>query len=181
MGGLAKGAGEERMTVDQEAANKELIRRYFAAMERGDLDGALGCWADEPLNHASGRGGRARSGTQALGLVFELLRQAFPDRHWQVDELIAEGDRVACRMTVSGVFGGTPPRPATLPVPHDWLGVESTELAPPDAAGKRYSVGHAHMFRVQDGLIAEHWATRDDLALLVQLGAIAPPGEVGRT
>ncbi len=28
-----------------------------------------------------------------------------------------------------------------------------------------------HLFRVSDGVIAEHWACRDDLGLLVQLGA----------
>jgi predicted ester cyclase len=167
--------------MDHEAANKQLIRRYFAAMEHGDLAAALDCWAADPLNHASGRGGQARSGKQSLGVVFELLRQAFPDRRYQIDELIAEGDRVACRMTVSGVFGGTSARPAGLPVTPDWLGVESTGLAPADAIGRSYSVSHAHMFRIRDGLIAEHWAARDDLALLLQLGAIAPPGDVSRS
>ena len=35
------------------------------------------------------------------------------------------------------------------------------------------SVELAHMFRVRDGLICEHWAVRDDLAMLQQLGAHA--------
>jgi predicted ester cyclase len=60
-------------------------------------------------------------------------------------------------------------------LPNGWVGVESTALIPPSAAGKPYSVKHIHIFRIADGLIAEHWAARDDLALLLQLGAISAP------
>jgi hypothetical protein len=60
-------------------------------------------------------------------------------------------------------------------LPNGWVGVESTALIPPSAAGKPYSVKHIHIFRIAGGLIAEHWAARDDLALLLQLGAISAP------
>jgi predicted ester cyclase len=103
-----------------------------------------------------------------------MLRTAFPDRHWHIDAMLAEGDLVACRMTVSGTFGTTPERPP-FPLPPDSVGVESTELVGPSATGRSYSVTHMHIFRIANGSIAEHWAARDDLGLLLQLGAIAVP------
>jgi hypothetical protein len=81
---------------------------------------------------------------------------------------------VACLMTVTGSFGKVPPRPPG-PLPPNWLGVESTALVPASAEGKPYSVKQVHVFTIQDGLITEHQAARDDIALLIQLGAISPP------
>jgi predicted ester cyclase len=155
--------------------SKEVVRRYYEAKERHALDEAVACWAPDAVNHASGRSSfRPARGSEALRRVFEALRLAFPDRRWAIDDMFAEADRVACRMTVSGTFGAPPTRPPE-PVPPGWMGVESTALVPASAAGKPYSVKHIHVFRVSDGLIAEHWAARDDLALLLQLGVISPP------
>ena len=109
-----------------------------------------------------------------------MLRTAFPDRRWQIDDLIAEGDQVVCRMTVSGTFGRTPERPSIVVSP-TWVGVEGTELVPPSAIGKPYSVKHVHVFRITNGHITEHSAARDDVGLLLQLGAITPPIAGGRT
>jgi ketosteroid isomerase-like protein len=162
--------------ADRAAANKEVVLRYFAAMERRDWDAAADCWAQDAVNRASGRHdvNPAMVGRDALKRVFQALHMAFPDRHWQLDAMIAEGDRVACLMTVTGSFGKVPPRPPG-PLPPNWLGVESTALVPASAEGKPYSVKHVHVFTIQDGLITEHQAARDDLALLLQLGAISPP------
>ena len=158
------------------AANKEVVRRYLAAMERHDWDGAAECWAPDTINRGSGRHEptSAMIGREAIKRVFEALHMAFPDRHWQLDEMIAEGDWVICLMTVSGTFGMVPPRPPG-PLPPNWLGVEGTALASSSAKGKPYSVKHIHVFRIRDGFVAEHLAARDDLGLLLQLGAIAPP------
>ena len=40
------------------------------------------------------------------------------------------------------------------------------------AAGKRYSIGEIHIFRVADGRIVEHWHQHDALGLMKQLGAM---------
>ena len=163
------------MSAPSEAANKDLVSRYFDAMERGAIEEALDLWTADPVNYASGRLA-PQAGREALGNVFRMLRTAFPDRHFQVDDVIAEGDKVVCRMTVSGTFGGLPQLPASG-LPPNSLGVEGTMLVPSEAAGKPYTVKHVHVFRILEGRIAEHWAARDDLALLVQLGAITPPAK----
>ncbi|HEV1998206.1 MAG TPA: ester cyclase [Candidatus Dormibacteraeota bacterium] len=155
-------------------ANKELIKRYFDAMERGALDEATEFWSADASNHASGRAGhQASRGREAIGMVLRMLRVAFPDRRYQIDDLIAEGDQDVCRMTVSGKFGGVPARPA-ISMPPGWVGVEGTELVGASGIGKPYSVKHVHIFRIANGQITDHWAARDDVGLLLQLGAIVP-------
>jgi hypothetical protein len=61
-----------------------------------------------------------------------------------------------------------------MPMPPSWVGVEGTELVPASAIGKVYSVKHVHIFRIAYGQTTDHWAARDDLGLLLQLGGIAP-------
>lgn len=39
--------------------------------------------------------------------------------------------------------------------------------------GRSYTVAHVHVYRVADGMISEHWAVRDDLDMLRQLGDFA--------
>jgi predicted ester cyclase len=153
--------------------NEERIRAYFEAMEHGTVAEAISFWAPEATNQASGRAEPQR-GTQAIAAVFGMLRTAFPDRHFGIDDLLADGDQVVCRLTVSGTFGSRPQRPP-FPVPASWVGVEGSELVPQESAGKAYSVKQIHVFRLMHGLITDHWAARDDLGLLLQLGAIEVP------
>ena len=164
--------GEHESRAKAEA-NKEVVKRWFDALERGSVDEAVDCWAPDAVNHASGRYTPAPGPGHVRGLM-QALSVAFPDRRWHVDDMIAEGEQVACRMTVCGTFGA-PPQPRPGPLPAGYLGLESTMLVPASASGKPYSVKHIHVFRVADGVIAEHWAARDDLSLLLQLGAIAAP------
>ena len=83
---------------------------------------------------------------------------AVPDSTWTTVGLIAEGDFVACHNTWTGTYGGKMFR-----------GVRTPE-------GKRFSVEHVHVYRLSDQRIAEHWVVRDDLAMLLQLGAISTSG-----
>ncbi len=48
------------------------------------------------------------------------------------------------------------------------------EAVPP--TGERFSSRHSHWFRVAEDKLVEHWATRDDLSAIVQLGIVRPPG-----
>jgi len=103
---VASDSREARSTANYEA-NKKLVTRYFDAMQRGAMNEATELWASEATNYASGRKGQQPArGRDAIGTVHRMLRAAFPDRRYQIDDLIAEGDQVVCRMTVSGKFGG---------------------------------------------------------------------------
>ncbi len=145
--------------------NKNVIREHFAARERGaSVEELMSYWATDAANHASGRAVLPSGGERVIN-IFESSRIAFPDRRVQIDDLIAEGDMVCCRMTMSGTFGEIPP-----------TRLESTWMMETAPTGKPYSNVHqVHIFRVVDGKITEHWAVRDDFDLLLQLGAISRP------
>ena len=78
------------------------------------------------------------------------LRGAFPDLSYQVDDAFGDGDRVALRCTARGTSTG------------EFLGRAPT--------GRSFEVQQIHLFRLESGRIAEHWACRDDVAMLHQLG-----------
>jgi predicted ester cyclase len=127
----------------------------------------LACFAPDVVNHA----GRLEDvplptavppGREGLRIVFESLQMAFPDRRIEITDLIGEGDRVVCRMTVSGTHQGVPRAPVEG-------GPRLQRIMP---SGRSYRVQHIHIFRIADGVFAEHWATRDDLGLLDQLGGL---------
>jgi predicted ester cyclase len=154
------------VTVEE---NKALVRRMAEAQNSGDVEAVLAFWAPNAVNHA-GLSNNApvppvlAPGLAGLRLVFESLKSAFPDRLWEVEDMIAEGDRVVCRMTVSGTHQSVP----AVPVEG---GPRLQRITP---TGRHYEVQHIHIFRVEGGKIAEHWATRNDLGLLDQLGGLPP-------
>src|SRR5229473_1394252 len=125
--------------------SKEVVRRWFEAMERHALDEAVACWTPDAVNHASGRyGSQLPRGSEALRRVFEALRLAFPDRRWAIDDMFADADRVVCRMTVSGTFGAPPTRPPE-PVPPGWVG--GREHSPRAAVRRGQAIlGEAHPY-----------------------------------
>ena len=84
--------------------------------------------------------------------IVTLFRAAFPDQQWLIEDLIAEGDRVVARSTMTGTHTG------------DFFGIP--------ASGKSVRMSGVHIVRIQDGRIAEHWGNNDDLGLMRQIGVI---------
>ncbi len=78
---------------------------------------------------------------------------AFPDTRFDIEDIIADGDMVAIRGTASGTHKGG-----------ELWGIPPT--------GKRFAVEQVHWLRVAEGKVAEHWAVRDDLGMMHQLGAM---------
>jgi hypothetical protein len=87
----------------------------------------------------------------------EWLLAQFPDLHMTVEAMVAEGDTVAVRILSEGTNLGP-----------------LNGVVPP--TGKRFSARQSHWFRVEDGKLVEHWATREDLPTMLQLGIIQLPG-----
>jgi steroid delta-isomerase-like uncharacterized protein len=103
------------------------------------------------FNHAATA--EHQHGTAGAKHVFSWLVAAFPDTRFDIEDIIADGDKVAIRGTASGTHEG-----------------EALWGIPP--TGKRFAVQQVHWLRVTDGKIAEHWAVRDDLGMMRQLGAV---------
>ena len=92
--------------------------------------------------------------------IFGAWRTAIPDLHFTVDAQIVEGDQVLSHCTLSGTHLG----PSVL--------LQLWSLSP---TGKRISVRQVHLPRIRNGQIVEHWAVREDLGMLQQLGVISAP------
>lgn len=76
-------------------------------------------------------------------------RTSFPDWHEKVDDIVAEGDRVAIRITSTGTQLGA------------FAGIAPT--------GRKINIEEIHIFRLTDGKIAEQWGMPDVHGLLEQL------------
>ena len=135
-------------------ANKDLVRRFFEEVwSTGDLslrDEFLG--ADYRGHMAGAEQPIDRDGWTGW---FQGFRTAFPDARFTVEDLIAEGDRVAARLTMRGTHLGP------------MNGVPAT--------GRAVVVTGMSIERVANGRIVEGWNQNDALGLLTQLGVLPPP------
>jgi predicted ester cyclase len=97
------------------------------------------------------------SGPEVMRSAIERVSGALSEASFEIEDVISAGDRVAVRLTSSAVHSGTFMRmPAT---------------------GRRYRIEEIHIFRVEDGRVAEHWHQMDALGMLAQLGLL--PGGSG--
>jgi predicted ester cyclase len=131
------------------AANKEIVRRFFEVGVLGEPDLFDDIVAPDFVNHAAPQ----RQGLAGLKEVIAFSRNAQPDQRWTEQHVVAEGELVV----VYGVREGT------------WSATEFRGIKTP--AGQ-VAVELAHMFRVVEGKITEHWAVRDDLGMIRQLGVL---------
>ena len=113
--------------------------------------------AEDLVNHAAGPQGRAGL-RQIITVLAHDLGEPVVDTH----HLFAHDDLVTHHMTLRGVH-----RASTMPLLE---GVAPT--------GKPVSWTFVHIWRVADGTVVEHWACRDDVDLLHQIGAWPPAASV---
>jgi len=87
-------------------------------------------------------------------------RNAFPDLHLTIEDMIAEGDQVVVRYTLRGTNTGDIVTPMHIP-----------------ATGKQFTVTGIAIVRFAGGKGVEVWEQDDDLGLYQQLGLIPAPGQ----
>jgi predicted ester cyclase len=135
-----------------EDANKELVRAYTRAVfDRGDVSAVDRYLATDFYNHVTGR-----SGTEDFKQLAAELRDA-PERSNVIEFMVAENDLVVAYMTIRRA------------IHHDTTIFGQAV----EGKGQSYTVHHVHIYRVADGKITEHWALRDDVSMLRQLGLIS--------
>jgi predicted ester cyclase len=112
--------------------------------------------AEDLVNHAAGPQKQGREGWKQIlaTIVNDLGEEITIDHH----HLIAEGEFVVDHMTMHGRH-----QASTMPL------LAGTEATAPVAWT------YIHIWRVVDGIVVEHWACRDDVGLLRQIGAWPPP------
>ena len=137
-------------------ANTTIARRVFEdGLNRRDASVFEELVAADYVNHEGADMLLKSKGPKDWSDVLARLSSSFPDISWEVLRTVAQDDRVWVETRMSGTHEGV------------FFGHEPT--------GRRFAVRQVHMLRIADGKIQEHWAVRDDLGVLVQLGAVAPP------
>jgi predicted ester cyclase len=136
--------------------NKALVRRFVDEVQSaGNIDAIDEICSPEFVNHSALPGVPPNcEGVKQLAVMF---RQAFPDSYFTVEDMMAEGDKVATRKTFHGTHEG------------EFMGIPPTS--------RRVSMGLIDIVRIADGRVVEHWSMGDNLGMMQQLGVIAQQGE----
>ncbi len=131
-----------------EDSNKALVRRFIDEVFVGGKPGSI----DEMVtaDFAWHVGDSATMSREDFKQVTKRISAALDKVSFTIDDEIAEGDRVAVRLTAAATQVG-----------------EFMKIPP---SGKSYKVTEIHIFRIEDGKIAEHWHEFDQLGIMQQLG-----------
>ena len=141
-------------TAQLKALTMEAFERMF---NNGDTDFVDEALAPGAVDHQEAEG---TDFAAHLKHVISTLRDAFPDLHFEVDEILGEGDVVACRSTMTGTHQGS---------------LRMGPLAGLAFNGAKVDVPHMHFFRYDsEGRVTDLWHVWNTLALARQLGAPAP-------
>jgi predicted ester cyclase len=142
------------MSTAQETRNKATFKRFHDAVNTGDVE-LISKTIDEivepdALIHTSLP--IEATGAQALKQVWPMLLRGLPDVHVTIEDLIAEGDKVVSRNSVTGTHQG------------EYMGRPPT--------GKSVTYNEIFILRFVNGRIAETWGVVDVFSQLKQLGRI---------
>ena len=134
--------------------NKAIVRRFWGVWEEGNIDLVDELLAPDYINYTPASPDQP-TGPEGVKGVVAMFRSAIPDLRVIVEDMIAEGDKVAVRYTLEGTHEG------------ELFGVPPT--------GRRLSIKSISVERVSDGKIREHWRVTDSLDMMQQLGVIPAP------
>ena len=136
-------------------ANKDVVRRLVAAVNDRDFDRLDQLVASNVVRHSQATAGLEITSLEQFKQFLRQDLETFPDAHQEIEAVVAEGDKVAVYMTLTGTQNGP--------------------MGPFPATGKRVEVKFLGLLRVADGKIAEIWVEWDNLSILTALGHFPPP------
>ena len=135
--------------------NKRLVRQFYDELwNRGQLAAAEMLVAEGTVRHDPA--GPVASGPAGFAANVLRMRRAIPDLLLTLDLLLAEGDLVAARWTITGRHDGPLESPLGMVAP----------------THRQISFSGVNIFRIAGGKVAEIWNHRDDLAFFRQIGAV---------
>lgn len=131
--------------------NKQIFRRYQEIYNSNDLDHLTEVVSEDLLTPKIMPG--IPPGLEGAKAAHQTMLDGFPDYQTVIEDLIAEGDKVAARITMSGTHGGS------------FMGIPPTR--------KFVSFTGIYVARIAGGKIVEHWGEEDGVSLLRQLGVLS--------
>lgn len=135
--------------------NKALMRHFYEEVfNQRNLAAIDDFLAPTFVNHSAAQLGLPAGDLQHVKQFLSVVMQSFPDMHYTVEDLIAEGDKIVARLTISGTQQGA------------FMGIPAT--------GKHATISDIEIFRLAGGKAVETWVQVDFLGLMQQLGVIPP-------
>ncbi len=133
--------------------NKALVRRWIEALNQKNLAAFDELCAPDFVHHSPST---TVQGLETYKQAISGEFTAFPDMRFTIEDILAEGDTVAVRLTGHGTHQG------------------NLQGIPP--TGKQATIPGMTIYRIADGKLVEQWESLDDLGLLQQLGVIPAMG-----
>ena len=130
--------------------NKDIVRRYQEIYNSNDLDRLTEVVSEDLLTPNIIPG--IPQGLEGAKAAHRLMLAGFPDYQTLIEDMIAEGEKVAARIKMTGTHTG------------EFMGIPAT--------GKRVEFTGIYIARISNGKILEHWGEEDSLSLLQQLGVL---------
>lgn len=151
---ISEKISEEKMSIEE---NKAIVRRFFEeGPSKGNLNIANELLSPDFTLHVPLP---ASPGIEGINEVITACRAAFEHLNVTIEDMTAEGNKVAARFTAHGIHKGS------------FMGLPAT--------GKPITMTGIEIFRIEDGKIAELWGEANLLGLMQQLGIIPVPGSQG--
>ncbi len=140
---------------EEEEQNKQLVRQFFELLDGHDAD-RIGQLLVSSTNYTFHVGGMSSPlDWNEHKRLLAGVTNAFPDLHHEIVDMVAEGDKVAVRLNVTGTHKG------------EFQGIPPT--------GKELSLDEMGLITIIDGKITEGWISADMMRLMQQIGALPPP------
>jgi steroid delta-isomerase-like uncharacterized protein len=144
----------DRMSTE---ASKTIVRRFIdEVFVHGQVDAVDELATADFVPHSWPS---VKPGIENLKAAVKRVSAGLSDVSMKIEEMIAEGDRVAVRLTAHGRHEG------------EFMGLPGT--------GREYTISETHIFHIREGKVSEHWRDADMLGLMQQLGALPERGKKG--
>ena len=127
--------------------NEAVVRRFIEEVANGRNTGTVGDLLTEDFRLPPGPDGLDRD---SLVAVLEYYFTAFPDLHYSIEDVVADGDKVVVRVAMTGTHEG--------------------EYDGAAGSGKTFAVDEVDIFDLADGRIAGYRIVWDELGFRRQLG-----------
>ncbi|NIS82577.1 MAG: ester cyclase, partial [Anaerolineales bacterium] len=135
--------------------NKALERRWFEEVwNQGNVASYEELASPDLVVHNSPPG--ITGDFEGVKQAISIHRTGYPDLHFEIEDQLAEGDKVVTRSTLTGTHRG------------EWVGIPPT--------GKRVSIEAITIQRWRGGKMVEAWLAMDMLGWMQQLGVVPPLG-----
>ncbi|MHB0858115.1 MAG: ester cyclase [Anaerolineae bacterium] len=130
---------------------REMISRLGEALRGKKFEELYSCVSNDYMEHTPG----IAPGVDGLVDFMRNIAQAFPDAQLEIKQTVVEGDLGVYRWTLRGTHKGM------------FMNVPATS--------RKVTATGMDMWRVSDGMLAEHWSVFDTLGIMQQLDAIPAP------